>query len=287
MISNNCIELDGIFLLHFMNHHLSTKNADNKFYCHNELEISLIKSGAGVYRVERKEYDIREGDIFIFNNIESHAISSIDSTSKLVNMVIMFDPRFIWSMESDLFDSRFLRIFFQRNEFFENKLDRNNTATAEVHKLLLEIEEEFINKQPEYQLMIKVKLLNILVLLIRYSGYTREDDKNSFSKRIQDLVIINRVIDYINNNIAMDMQLIDIAKVSHMNPSYFSSFFKKYMGINLWEYIAKQRVRRAIEYLNSSNKTMLEIAGLCGFNSTASFNKTFKRHTGKVPSDFR
>lgn len=32
---------------------------------------------------------------------------------------------------------------------------------------------------------------------------------------------------------------------------------------------------------------MLEIATLCGFNSSASFNKTFAKTTGKKPMEYR
>ena len=280
------IEIDGLCYVSLKNYYLTSEFSKNGFSFHNELEISLIKSGSGIYTVEEKEYDIQKGDIFIFNNIESHYISYIDPASNLVNMVLMFDPRFVWSMESNLFDSRFLDVFFKRNEFFENRLDRNKEFISDIRKLLLEIEDEFIRKPPEYQLMVKVKLLNILVLLIRHSGYV-SSDKNAHPRRINDLVLINKVISFINNNLSYDIQLKDMADIAHMNPSYFSSFFKKYMGSTPWEYLSRQRICRAIEYLNSSNMTILDIAVRCGFNSTASFNKAFKRLTGKTPSDFR
>lgn len=136
------IELDGMYYLSLTNYHLTPELATTQFssHIHHELEISCIKSGSGEYLVEGRKYDIRERDIFIFNNIESHAICGIHPGMELVNMVIEFDPRFIWSIESNLFDSRFLAIFFDRNKFFENRLNRDNPTTMEIFRLLQEIE---------------------------------------------------------------------------------------------------------------------------------------------------
>lgn len=287
MVIDEHITMDGTRLLMFSNYCLEPKYATRDFYHHNELEISLVKSGSGEYFVDGKIYDIREGDVFLFNNIETHTICSIEPGKEFINMVLMFDPRFVWSTESNIFDSRFLDIFFKRNEQFQNRLDNDNEAIKDIRRLMLEIEEEFCRKAPEYQLMIKVKLLSILAVLIRCFDYTRCEDITNIAKKRQDLLLVNKITNFINTNLASDIRLEDLADLVHMNPSYLSTFFKKHMGMSPLQYLAKKRINRAMEYLKNSNKTILEIAGLCGFNSTASFNKAFKKIVGKVPSEFR
>ncbi|MFU0799823.1 MAG: AraC family transcriptional regulator [Xylanivirga thermophila] len=287
MESNHAyIEFDGKYLLTLDNNYLRPpRSAKAYLHCHPWLEISLVKTGTGEYIVDDKVYDIREGDIFLFNNIEKHAIG-IYPPNEMVNMVIHFEPRLIWNMSDSTFDYRYLKIFFDRNDNFENRLDRNNPATEEIKRLLLEIEDEFRKRLPEYELMIKVKLLNILVALIRHYGYTEKKNKTP-SKIKKDLLAMNRVIDYIDDHLCEDIMLEDLASIAYMNPSYFSTLFKKYNGISPIEYISKRRISRAIEYLKASDKTVLEIASLCGFNNPTNFYKTFKKLTGKTPSDFR
>lgn len=201
-------------------------------------------------------------------------------------MVIHFDPRLIWNIGSNLFDARYLNIFYNRNENFENRLDRKNPATGEIQRLFLEIEREFFEKKQEYELMIKVKLLNILVALIRHYRYTEEKPALS-SKTKKDLAIMNEVVEYIDANIDQDIRLADLAAIAYMNPSYFSTVFKKYNGISPSQYISRKRIGLAKEYLKTSDKTVIEIASLCGFNNTANFYKSFKKYTGKTPSDYR
>ena len=280
------IELEKKYLLTLENYNIAPKIGKVEYSYHNELEISLIKQGSGKYIVDGRIYDFEEGDIFIFNNIESHAIISVNPATNLQNMVIMFDPRFIWSIESNLFDSRYLKIFFNRNELFQNRLDPNNATTSIIKELLLEIEREFTKNQPEYELMIKVKLLNILVALMRHYDYICKD-ANEIVRNKHELKLINNVISFIDSNLCDELRLEQMAGITFMNPAYFSTFFKKYMGLSPTEFIAKKRINRAIEYLTNSNKTVLEIAGLCVYNNTTNFNKIFKKVVGKVPSDFR
>ena len=78
--------------------------------------------------------------------------------------------------------------------------------------------------------MIKVKLLNILVALLRHYGYTQEKSHiASKTKRISQAM--NKVIEYINTHLDQDIRLKDLADIAYMSPSYFYSF-KNYNGIS-------------------------------------------------------
>ncbi|MGV8146908.1 MAG: AraC family transcriptional regulator [Alkaliphilus sp.] len=283
--SEGVIKLNDRFFINLNNYHLNSSYNQIQGHSHHLLEISYIKKGAGKYHIDNTIYDIQQGDVFIINNIEKHGIV-VNPNNEMLNMVIHFEPRFIWSVENNFFDSRYLKIFYDRSSNFQNKLDRNNPATQHISSLLLEIEAEFFNKLPEYELMVKVKLLNLLVLLIRHYNYVQDNPKTSAKNR-QELLHINKVIDYIDQNYKRNIRLEELANLVFMNPSYFSTFFKKYNGISPTEYIARKRVYRAIEYLKSTNKTVLDIAITCGFNNTSSFNKVFRKITGKTPSGYR
>lgn len=280
------IEADGKCLLTLDEYYLKPPREGVRYDYHTELEISLVKSGSGVYLVDGREYDMCKGDIFILNNIEPHYITSVDAQDGLVNSVIMFDPRLIWSIESSALDLRFLKIFFERNGRFQNRIRGNGLVEQEIAGIFLEIEREFAAKKPEYGLMVKAKLMSLLVCLLRYFDYSADDMTRS-SKYMYDLSLISKVINFIDTNLSFDVRVEHLAASVFMSPSHFSAFFKKHTGLKPVEYIIKKRVSRAVEYLKSTDKTVLDIAMLCGFNNTASFNKVFKKYVGGVPSDFR
>jgi hypothetical protein len=158
---------------------------------HTEFEISLIVRGCGTYRVDDRLYDIRPGDIFLYSTNEIHCITDVTDCDEMQIMNIHFEPRFIWANHSDMFDAKYLKIFFDRSDSFENRLDRQNPATAEISQLMLDIESEALRRSAEYELMIKVKLLNILVLLIREYDYVNTEGSYIESTKFSQ---INRAI---------------------------------------------------------------------------------------------
>ncbi|HEY5563247.1 MAG TPA: AraC family transcriptional regulator [Clostridiaceae bacterium] len=252
---------------------------------HPWLEISYAKCGSGEYTICGDKYDVKEGDIFIFNNIEHHSLKILPP-SIFTNVVIHFEPSFICFLESDSFDYRYLKIFFDRNENFKNRLDRDNPATNKIKELFLEIVDEFSKKLPDYDLMVKIKLMTILTILIRQFNYTNKKQSTSYKIK-KELGIVNNVINFINENFTQDISIKSLEKITFVEASYFTKIFKKYNGISPSRYLCIKRITRAIEYLENTNKTILEIATLCGFNNTTNFNKIFKKVTNKTPSEFR
>ena len=79
---------------------------------------------------------------------------------------------------------------------------------------------------------------------------------------------------------------LELADIACLSPTYFSSVFKKFNGISLWEYISIKRVERAVDMLKNEKITKLEVAERCGFSSSSNFYKTFTAITGKRPGDF-
>ncbi|WP_105617159.1 AraC family transcriptional regulator [Vallitalea okinawensis] len=252
-------------------------------HTHHHLEISFIKKGEGIYYIDGQEFPAKEGDIYIFNNLEQHGIK-VTSHSPMINAVIHFEPWLIWNTPNDFFNEKYLKIFFQRPSHFTNRLEGNCEVSSRIKELFDEIQNEFENQQQDYDLMIKVKLLNILVILSRH--YQCKDDPQSSGHK-KDLQSINKVMHYMDIHYKDQIKLKDLAELVYMNPSYFSRFFKKFNGLSPMDYLAHVRIKKAIDLLSNTDHAIIDIAGMCGFNSTANFNKTFKRIEGKPPSSFR
>ena len=253
---------------------------------HTAFEISCIKEGSGVYVAGGKKYDIACGDLFFYSTNEPHCITEIKSPEGMTLMNIKFEPRFIWSGGSDMFDSKFLRIFLERNEHFENRLDRANPACAQIRELMLKIEEEFKNARPEYELMVKIYLLTTLAIANRSFGYVR-DSARPVKLMGRQLSQIEMSMDYINEHYCGDVSLEEIASSINMSKNYFSALFKKLNGMSPWDYITLKRIDRACDRLKNTSDVIIDIACDCGFNSTANFNRAFKKVTGISPSEYR
>lgn len=59
------------------------------------------------------------------------------------------------------------------------------------------------------------------------------------------------------------------------------------LDMNVSDYVAGIRLKKARRLLAESTKTMAEIAYETGFSSPAYFTTFFKQHTRKTPSEYR
>lgn len=278
----NIVDASGKALLNMETYNLNSSYKGN-VHSHHYLEISYIKSGNGSYLIDDKLYHLSSGDIVILSNVETHVLI-VSEKSSLINQVIHFEPRFIWSQMDNSFDSRYLDIFFNRSRAFNNCLSHTKEVTSKIGELFSEIEEEFLNKNNGYDLMIKVNLLNILVLILRQYDF-KPSNTNIISP--YNTNCINEILDYIDFNLHNEISLKDLADIAHMNISYFSTFFKKYNGIGPAKYIMSKRIEKALDYLKFSDKNITEISTLCGFTNMTSFYNAFKKLNGTSPLDYR
>ena len=68
---------------------------------------------------------------------------------------------------------------------------------------------------------------------------------------------------------------------------YLRSVFKKSMGITLGRYILESRLTEAMKYLSATDKSISEIAELCGYDSIYTLSRSFRTHMGINPSTYR
>jgi AraC family transcriptional regulator len=95
---------------------------------------------------------------------------------------------------------------------------------------------------------------------------------------------INRVIDYISENLAEELSLKQLAAVANFSEFHFHRIFRALLNESLNEFITRLRLERAILLLRRQPAPSLtDIAVECGFNSLSNFSRTFKKHCGESP----
>jgi YesN/AraC family two-component response regulator len=92
---------------------------------------------------------------------------------------------------------------------------------------------------------------------------------------------------FIDENYTRKISLREIARVSGLSASYFSTVFREEMGENLSSYLNRLRVERACRMLTGTTVNLSEIANTCGFEDQSWFSKIFKSYTGVSPRKYR
>ncbi len=96
-----------------------------------------------------------------------------------------------------------------------------------------------------------------------------------------------QVLEYINEHLNQDIKLADLAALLGISQFHFSHLFKQSIGTAPYQYLIQQRVERAKQLLKQTDRSIMDIAFLCGFNSHSHLSKQFRQLTGMTPKAYR
>ncbi|MCX7657788.1 MAG: AraC family transcriptional regulator, partial [Oscillospiraceae bacterium] len=94
-------------------------------------------------------------------------------------------------------------------------------------------------------------------------------------------------IDYIEEHLADELEIEDIAKCACVSSFYFQRAFAMLCGFTVGEYIRRRRLTLAGIELVSTDAKIIDIALKYGYDSPDSFAKAFVRFHGSAPSAVR
>ena len=98
---------------------------------------------------------------------------------------------------------------------------------------------------------------------------------------------VQKVMNYVNLNVAEPLTLKSLAAMCFISPSYLSALFKQEAGTTLIDYINTQRVNRAAQLLEHSSHTIAAVAEEVGILDVNYFTKIFKKTLGVTPTRYR
>ncbi len=103
----------------------------------------------------------------------------------------------------------------------------------------------------------------------------------SWAKELKEIIQ-----DQIDTNLSLNLK--ELSQSLNVHPAYLSREFSKYFDdLSFGEYIRKLRIEKAMQLLEDPKYSLAEIAYLTGFSDQSHFNRIFKKHTGKNPSEHR
>lgn len=100
-----------------------------------------------------------------------------------------------------------------------------------------------------------------------------------------DNIVVDKLIQFINDNFSKNISLQDAAESVFFNPAYCSRFFKEQTGENFSNYLLKVRMEHAVKLLKE-NKKINDISKECGYQSPGYFTRVFKDYYNCTPSEY-
>ncbi|MBE6738996.1 MAG: helix-turn-helix domain-containing protein [Ruminococcaceae bacterium] len=109
----------------------------------------------------------------------------------------------------------------------------------------------------------------------------------SNDKRKSDFKIIEKSINYLENDCEFKLNMRDLADMDNVSLRYFEKLFKEYSGVSPKEYMDSRRISYIKILLCENNMTLDEIAQRLSFYDSGHLCRFFKQKTGLTPTEYK
>jgi AraC-like DNA-binding protein len=263
----------------FITRKLPLKSVDN-IHSHKNFELNFITSGTGRRIVGDNISGFEKGDLVLLGPDLPHCweLAPTDEEEIAFCIVTHFSEDIV---NSDFFKmpelEKVVDLLRQSERGLRFKIGKHDEIQTALEKMTrLEGLEYYIEMLKVFNFLLQVKDSELLSNPI-YSDVV-------FSKNLEK---INKVYEYVFQNIQEGIQLEKAAALLDMAPGSFCRFFKKKTDLTFMEYVKRVRVGMAAKLLAESDKRITQICFESGYNNLANFNYYFKSIMGKTPSEYR
>lgn len=196
------------------------------------------------------------------------------------NTPLSFSAKGKFSYAYIAFDCNVKRKMFRKTQPVKKLQDEK--VLVQLHQSL----QDLLRTVSAYNTM-EYNMRCVSLVYLGLSCFSRKDD--AFSDLLSDK------IDYVRYFISAveasysspDLKVEDICNQLGISVPYFTNYFTKTMEISPRRYIIKYRMEKAKEILKYGNLNIQEVAQYVGYDSAFYFSNSFRKYTGKMPSDYK
>ena len=261
-----------------LKYHRDENIKSNFWHYHPEIELIFVHKGSGKRQIGSNISYFTDGDLILIGSNLPHCGMTNENTKNEYEVVIQFSKEFLgqdfWKAVemnriSALLEKAKSGIVF--GEDFKKALKPKIDALTESHsltKLLLLIE-----VLDQMSLTQDYKILNAS----KYYLQTQKEDNDR----------INVIFNYVKDHFKEQITLETVAELSNMTVPSFCRYFKKITNKTFTQFVNEYRITHSLKLLAEQPMSITDVCFDSGFNNFSYFNKTFKEHTQKSPSQYR
>ena len=250
-------------------------------HSHDFVEFIYVLRGKCVHTIDKKDYEVKRGDLLIINYNQRHSISG-GSAAEYIN--IFLKPEYV-SQSLVNQDNAFVLLNLSEFADFHKTLDETKCKISfsgkerdTVETILSNLETELQNTPPGYGLSCRSWFNLLLVMIFRKMSLILAE---SFTGISDELLV------YIKEHCNEKLTLEDISGRCFYNPSYFSRAFKAFTGMSFTSYLKAVRIERAAYLITNTGLKINSIYQEVGYTDKTKFFKHFKELVGTTPLCYR
>ncbi len=233
---------------------------------HPETELVTVRRGKLSLSIDGTSVELTEGQFILIPSGTVHSGIPV----KCHYECVVFDRRSILNLLKG-------PCYPQIKQFFTTP--RILSGTTELDRWFQAL------RNPEFGF--EAEVLSALYKLI--AKWLKDSQHNTMElpQRKPRLIPFERAVLYLQEHFSEQISLKDIANAAELSEKYFGEYFKNVTGETPIQYLNKYRIEKSAEALREDEKSITEIALECGFNDLSYFIKTFRKHYGTSPGNYR
>lgn len=255
------------------------QNIDYETHWHDVIEIITPVENYYDVTIAGADYHLIPGDILLIPPGELHSLTAPASGKRFIFLYDIAPLRILKGFSG--IQSLLMQPLYVTADSYPNIYE-------DVYQLLIQMRNEYFNKNEYAELAIYSLLINLLLKF----GYNRINTTNLFPnvrlyKQKEYVQKFNNLMDYIDTHYAEEISLEEMADTIGFSKYHFARLFKQYTNYTFCDYICYRRIKAAEKLLTEPDLSITEIAFQSGFSSISTFNRIFKQLKNCTPSEYR
>ncbi|MDD6038693.1 MAG: AraC family transcriptional regulator [bacterium] len=248
---------------------------------HNLMEIGICREGEGIMYMDEERVPYTGGCLTVIPENFPHITISAGEDENFWEYVF-FDLKSMANAvfpDNPVYQEEVLKVLNKKGFLLEP--GANETLVMLVNAIIAEEKEalQFGNK------MIHYYIKALVTELVRSNKHMPSISESR--ARGSNMAQIAAALSYINENYAEKIKASDLASICGMSETHFRRVFEEYIQMTPIDYVNLCRIQKACEFMRKTNDSMDLIASKCGFTTTSTFNRNFKKFLETSPYQWK
>lgn len=247
-----------------------------KPHWHAETELVLSRRGEGIQQIGSTMFALTPGNLSVISSGLSHCFLPASAEENFDLLVVQFQAdHFLHSLEGE---QQFCSDWCTGRLLFDKPI----AATDQIY-ILMELIYQELQKRDKGSVCAVEGALRLLLVLLYRKNPARLTAASSPAVNSRQRMLVDPAMAFLAEHYQQeDLSVEQAAAAANLSVTHFCRLFKRATGMGFHEYLTRYRIVQA-ERLFTHSMSLTEIAYACGFGSSSSFLRNFKKYRGISP----
>ena len=258
----------------------SLSNMSALCHWHEDVELLMPVKGYLCYHVDGNVVTVQEGNAVFVNARHMHYGFSADG-SDCEYICITFRPQLLCAAQE--IGNRYVLPVLTSPSLSHLVLRRSIPEHRPLLAAISRIHGLHRERESAFEMLILGELFRFWQGLYRI---TREQLGEPMSGNV-NVLILKRMLEFVRTHYQEKISVDAIAAAGGVCRTKCCQIFRRFLNHTPNEYVNSFRLEKGMALLKSTDLTITEIAGLCGFSGASYFTEMFTRQKGMTPTAYR